>query len=381
MSVNSVTQSRELAPTPGVGHATGSPRRLSAVTSPFLQLSQAELDLWKYWQSQSKFQSPYFHPQFTACVDQVRDDVQVARILSRGKLIGLLPFQRGVDGVAEPIGGAINDYHGVLADAGSRIRQADVFRQLGIKRFRFHSWIDADESMKPHIYEYQPAAIANLSEGPQAFLDEIKLKSSTIKRHPQKARKMIRELGPLRLDINSTDPEVLDWVVRRKRDRYARSGVVDFFGVEWTRGLLKQIHQTQTAEFGGLLSALYAGDTLVAAHFGMRCGPVLHYWYPVYDPAFQQYSAGTQLYLEIVKRTDQLGVKLIDFGYGRDAYKEKLTNQRFDVARGCVDFNRLRGFWNKSTDRVISHIKNSPVKQPVKHMIRWIAPAAGQPRV
>ena len=50
--------------------------------------------------------------------------------------------------------------------------------------------------------------------------------------------------------------------------------------------LLRRLFDTRSSDFGGMLSAVYAGPHLVAAHFGLRAGPVLHWWFPVYDPNF-----------------------------------------------------------------------------------------------
>ena len=52
-------------------------------------------------------------------------------------------------------------------------------------------------------------------------------------------------------------------------------------------------------DFQGVLSGLYIGEKLVAAHFGMRSRRVLHWWFPAYDPELGKYSPGAQLLLEL----------------------------------------------------------------------------------
>lgn len=361
--------------------ADSRPATWVARTVKYHELSEADLKRWFVWQTRPDFSSPYFHPAFTECVDQVRNDVQVALIQDGGDLVGILPYQAADARTSEPVGGAINDYHGILLrDPMSRL-QADMIRACGINRFRFHSWINADSSIDDFRYGSCETTLADFSDGPDDFLQELRDKSYTINRHDQKMRKMIRELGPLRLELDCRDTACLDWVIQLKREKYKQSKIVDFFGVPWTRQLLHQIHQCQRSDFGGVLSVLYAGQHRVAAHFGMRCRSTLHYWFPVYDRKFRKYSPGTELFLEIVRQSSQLGFRKIDFGYGDEAYKTRLTNRQRSVIRGCVDFNPVRRVLGRAFDQVVTRVKHSPAKQPIKRAVRRFIPSAGQPRV
>lgn len=377
--MNTKTSTLHLAEKPAAQRTSEAPLQTEVIK--FSELHELAIQAWKRWSQQSSFHSPYFHPSFTECVNAVRSDVHVLVGRSLGEIVALFPFQYGRRNLIEPAGGAVNDYQAVLSDAERPVSIVSLLRAADVGRLQFHSWLNPSADLGPHVYGEVEASIADFSQGQASFLNELKSQSSTIARHPQKTRKLMREIGPLRLDLNCQDPSVLDWVIAKKREKYANSGVVDFFGVPWTRNLMKKIFNTQTVEFGGLLSALYAGDHLVAAHFGMRRGSTLHYWYPVYDRSYRVYSPGTQLFLEIVNRAQELEIQKIDFGYGEDPYKTKLTNRRFKVARGCIDFNRLRSSYKKQVDHLVSKVKSSPAKQPLKRIVRMFMPGAGQPRV
>jgi CelD/BcsL family acetyltransferase involved in cellulose biosynthesis len=336
---------------------------------------------WIEWSEQPQYYSPYFRTEFAECVSRVRDDLHVTVAYRNDTPIAILPYQLASRKFGEPLGGAVNDYHGPICHPEYLVTAEELIRAAGLRRFKFHSWIRPDESILNSTYSQVTATVADFSDGFQQFHHELCQKSSTLKRHPQKMRKLSREVGPLRLELNCRDERVLDWVIQKKRDKYKRTGVVDFFGVDWTRNLMHELHRFQSDDFQGVLSALYAGDKLVAAHFGMRAGTTLHYWYPVYDVDYRRYSPGTQLFLDIAKESATRGVEKIDFGYGEDPYKDKLTNRSFQVARGCVDFNRFRSNCNKQIDQLACRIKSSPAKQPLKRFIRLFFPNAGQPRV
>ena len=95
------------------------------------ELPQQVLEAWQAWHRIPTFHSPYFHPEFTRCVARVRDDVRVAVVRDENQRpIGVLPYQCPSGKRAEPIGGALNDYHGVIGgESLKHIPQAEVIRK------------------------------------------------------------------------------------------------------------------------------------------------------------------------------------------------------------------------------------------------------------
>lgn len=384
MAINNSSIQKSVPASTKVRHTSNQvahPTSITVENVPFADLPDEVMDSWYRWCAQPEFYSPYFHPEFSACVSRVRNDVSVLLGYSEDQLVSLLPFQRCGRYAIEPVGGAVNDYHGVLCDTQFPVRPTELLRATEYQQLKFHSWTRPDKDILSYVYSKVEANIADFTNSPDDYISEIRRKSSTIKRQPQKTRKLLREMGPIRLEFDCRDPQVLQWTIEKKRERYARTGVIDFFGVDWTRNLIQEIFETRTEDFGGLLSALYAGDRLIAAHFGMRCDSLLHYWYPVYDIDYKIYSPGTQMFLEIVKQSDEHGINSIDFGYGQDSYKDKITNRKFHVFRGCVDFNPFRSSCKKKMDRLVCKVKSSRIKQPLKRLVRLLAPGAGQPRV
>ncbi len=116
----------------------------------------------------------------------------------------------------------------------------------------------------------------------------------------RRVAKAEREIGPIRFEADVVDDELLDQVIDLKRAQYQATGARDYFADTRRIAMARRILHTRDADFGGVLSAVYAGDRLLAAHFGMRASGVLHWWFPVYDPAFSALAPGWILLRELV---------------------------------------------------------------------------------
>ena len=84
------------------------------------------------------------------------------------------------------------------------------------------------------------------------------------------------------------------------------------------------------------LSLLYAGDELVAGHFGLRDHGVVPTWFPAYAPSMGRYSPGLLLHLAMARAAADDGVDLIDMGRGAKTYKDELKSGDTTVAEGRV---------------------------------------------
>ena len=90
-----------------------------------------------------------------------------------------------------------------------------------------------------------------------------------------------------------------------------------------------------------MLSALYVGDRLAAAHMGMRSASVWHYWFPAYDPELSKYSPGLILLLRMAQAAPSLGLRVIDLGKGSTLYKDRLMSGEVPLAEGRVELPSL----------------------------------------
>ena len=121
-----------------------------------------------------------------------------------------------------------------------------------------------------------------------------------------------------------------------KSDQYRRTGRPDRFAEPWVVALVESLLGTREESCSGRLSLLYAGDQLVAGHFGLSSRSVIPTWFPVYDPRFARYSPGLLLHLAMAESAAAAGVSAIDMGPGAKDYKESLKSRDAVLVEGRV---------------------------------------------
>ncbi len=322
------------------------------------------------------FKSPYFDAEFTKAVARVRDDVKIATYEENGEIVSFLPFQENSPGHAVPAGGLLNDWHGIMGKKTPAIAQ-QMLKAAGLNSYKFHASDNTDNALQQYYFREFESHYLDMSEGWDACREWILKNSSTVKRQGQKTRGLGREFGEVRFEFDSQDPNLLEQLIELKRAKYQRSNTFDILGVPWASDLLREIHSTRHPNFRGLLSAYWAGDELVGAHFGMLSNDVLHYWFPVYNPRFHKYSPGTEMLMQSAKHACGLGISKLDLGYGDDAYKFKFCKGHDRVAFGLVSFNPLTHTIEKYRYSLRNQLKNIPMKPLVKKVLRNAFPDFG----
>ena len=239
----------------------------------FDRLVPADLDAWRRLRTANgALDSPYFHPGFAAAVHGIGHDVDVAVARGTdGSPTMLLPVQVQ-RGVARPAGWPGVDFQAPIAAPGTAVDAAALLRAGGWRALAFdHLLADAAGGLEDSIEVRHDSPFVDVTGGLDGYLERA---SSTGRQNMQQARRRTRkleeEVGPLRFVADSDDPELLADVVRLKRGQYRATGAPDYFAVAGRQELLSSLLGTHDREFGAVLSGLYAGDRLVAAHFGLR---------------------------------------------------------------------------------------------------------------
>jgi CelD/BcsL family acetyltransferase involved in cellulose biosynthesis len=156
----------------------------------------------------------------------------------------------------------------------------------------------------------------------------------------RKTRKVEQAYGPIAFVADSRDASVLDELIALKRAQYAATGARDYFAAKERVALVQRLLQTRVDGFAGILSTVHAGPRLLAAHFGIRSGGVLHWWFPVYDPELAGFAPGWILLRELAVAAPSLGVTRLDLGRGDDEYKRRAKTGETVVCQGFVTSNR-----------------------------------------
>ena len=346
---------------------------------PGRQLPDEIQQWWREAQASSPhIDNPYFCPEFTSLVSSFRDDVYVAVIEDQGAIVGVLPFQRTRWGAGRPAGGPVSDFQGIISRSDIAFDPEWLGRCCRVRFWDFPNVLASQKSFQRWQKQTADSPYIDLTGGFEAYCNQRRASGSHQVRDTQRqAKRITQKVGPLRLEYDVADKEVLKTLFDWKGQQYRASGKYDGLAQGWIPELLHRIHDTKTKHFGGMLSALYAGDNLVAAHFGMRSERVLHWWYPAYNRQFDTYSPGLILCLEIAREASMRGISRIDMGYGVEPYKRGFMNGALQVSQVAVDTTSvaraLRGGWELARKLIKATPLAAPARLAMGPIRRWLS--------
>lgn len=285
--------------------------------------------------AQPGFDSPLLGPDFTQAVGALRPDARVCVFRRQGQAVGFLPYHRQSGGQARSIGGPFADYHGLVSAPALWTNGRQALADAGIAAWRFTALIDPFDrfpaSAGPRGHLIVP------TEGAEAYLERIRAASpKKIKNYRRLAGKLEREHGALRLVADDHSRRAFDQLLAWKRAQLLRTGMHDFLGPDWTRDLMDRLFDTPHGELRGLMMSLYAGETLVAGHFGVRLGGVFHPWIASTHPDFAPWSPGHQFFLKAIPAMASVGLTTYDLGPGHDHYKRTYALSSRAVTSGLA---------------------------------------------
>jgi CelD/BcsL family acetyltransferase involved in cellulose biosynthesis len=340
-------------------------------TVEFDALTAEELDAWhRLRDSNPALDSPYFHPGFAAAVHASGRAVQV--VVGRdgaGEVAALLPCHRERS-LLRPVGWPGADFQGPVAGPGSAFPPLALLTG-GVRGFAFDHLVQGVTGFEPWVESSRPSPYVDTTGGMEGYLGRASRSGKdNMGQARRRAAKAERAHGTLRFAADTVDEEILGQVVELKRAQYAATGAKDYFAEPDHVDLLTRLLHTRDSSFGGVLSTLHAGPHLVAAHFGMRSGNVLHWWFPVYDPAFGNLAPGWMLLRELVTAAPTLGITRIDLGRGDDEYKRRAKTGETLVSQGIVTRSAARQALRRARDQVVTAAKSSAIGPGLRRAVR-----------
>ena len=186
-----------------------------------------------------------------------------------------------------------------------------------------------------------------------------------------------RDFGQVRYEHYCDRSEVLEKLIELKREKFSRTNTFDILSVDWASNLLREMFKFQDDSFRGILSVLWANESMVGAHFGMISGDVMQYWFPVFDKRYAKYSPGLQLLSNTIRCACDEGIKRIDLSYGHSKFKEMFANEQETVQLGLVNFNPLAFQIAKQRYHLRYKLKSIPLKTQIKYFLRKVYPQYG----
>ncbi len=332
-------------------------------------------DQWDQWRETAEaYQSPFFSSQYIRTIAPLRPSAKLLVVTRQGKIAGLLACETTRGDEIEPLGKCFNDAHGLVCDPTTPVPYSELMRGSPWKAFRFHALAGAGVDHDPYVLGHTKTFMASLDQHPGHYVAHLEQTSETIVKQRRKTKKLIKQLGPLRLEFDCRCPQVLQQTIQWKRSQYRRNYLYDILGVPWAQAMLNELWQHRDG-CRGLLSALYAGDTLIASHFGLLDRGILHYWFPTYDHSRGDCSPGTAMFLEMAKQSPEHGIQKIDLGYGDHSFKHKIADTISEVPHGIITSSRIRFGVAAASCRLQNLVRSLPGKQSIKRTIRWARPS------
>ncbi len=343
---------------------------MKVTTIPAKEVSADLLSQWSALQrADSAFDSAYFRPEFMQAVAAVRTNVEVAVLEVDQKPVGFFPFHRSERNIGSPIGGRMCDFQGVVLQRGVTLDPMDLVRGCRLLAWHFDHVITTQTAFEPFHFSVQHSPLIDTSQGYDAYYKSRRAAGSeTLSKMARKVRKLEREIGPARFELDTHDDKVLETLFEWKGEYYRELGYLNLFKFEWTKGLLRELWHSQDDACRGLLSAWYINDELGAVHYGILSRGVLHSWFPTYRTDWQRHSPGSQLLIQLIKAAGSLGIQRIDLGKGSEPYKQSFMTGTSTVWEGSVDTRvtrrTLRRIWHHTRRRVRDSALAGPATKP-----------------
>ena len=285
-----------------------------------------------------------FSHAFALAVAAVRADVQVAVFRQSHAAIGFLAVHRRRGGLARPIGAPFSDYQGIVSKGAIGLSGPQLLERAGLGAIRFNGLVDPFGLFAGSNFGVQDAYAIELKGDPEAYLEAIRAASpKKFKNYRRLEHRLEREIGPLRLVAEDRSQEAFDAILTWKSEQFVRTGIQDVLRPVWVRQMMQSLFETRQGAVTGLMVGLYAGETLVAGHFGIRQGAVFHPWIASANPDLAAVSPGQLFLSHAIRAMPTLGLTIYDLGPGHDHYKRPYASVRRELATGLALAAGARG--------------------------------------
>lgn len=308
-------------------------------------LPQGDVDRWTLMQETiAAFSNPLFSHAFAVEVARVRDDVQVAVFRKGGAAVGFMAFHKRPGGLARPIGAPFSDYQGIVSNGAIGVTGPQALKLAGLGAIRFNGLVDPFGLFAGDAAGVQDAYAIELDGDAEAYLEAIRAASpKKFKNYRRLEHRLEREVGALKLVTDDRSQETFDLLLGWKSEQFVRTGIQDVLRPAWVQQMMQSLFETTDGPVTGLTVSLYAGETLVAGHFGVRQGGVFHPWIASANPDFAFASPGQAFLGHAIRAMPAMGLAVYDLGPGHDHYKRPYASTHRVLGSGLAVAEGMRG--------------------------------------
>lgn len=280
--------------------------------------------------------SPYFHPDYTRLLSELRPDVRVVSFYdSAGQPLAFLPIQGRR--FARPVGAPMSDYHGLIT-TDPDMTYDSCLNGTGIGAFHYSYAVDSNHLRQPQILSTEETAAFEIEKTAE---DWRATRDGSYRRHlksnRRRTRKATEEVGEPRVELFSRDIDVYKALLKWKREKFSQTKKYDVLSADWTQDLIRKLWERgREAELRCDMHALYFGEELAAIDLGLSDGTTFHSWMVAYNDDLSEYAPGIQLLEALIDATPETGYRRIDMGAGLDGYKRHYATHSETVVGGFV---------------------------------------------
>lgn len=332
----------------------------------FADLTSADCARWDEWQAaQTTLDSPYFCREFIAAFAIHVSPVEVVIVENDGEPVAYFPYQRSRWNIAQPVGGALSDFHGII---GKPSRQFDLLRILaaaGLTAWDYQS-VPVEQAQGETAALLHHAHYLELTAGFAAYCQaRKKAGSETVEKTQRKERALARQ-HCVRFELQNNDPRLLQQLIQWKQRQNVELGVVTPLGCSGTATVLKHFLETRAEQLSARLSVLWIGDKPAAVSYSLVMPRTAHCWFLGFDENFSRSSPGLILLLKLAEALAAEGIQRLHLGKGNERFKTSLATGHLFLMEGVIGnwsptLLLLQG-WQRAKQRV----KRSPLSAAIR---------------
>ena len=302
----------------------------------FADLTEADRLAWSSFQAADPcLWSPYFSYSYAAAANITHPGVKVLKFYDGNETVAYWPVRPGPLGTARPVGGPMDDLHGIVAapDTVLDLGQRDVARHVGGYAFTATPYNQQRHGLTGHIGDGNQ--VMDLSRGYQTWLEERQTASSNFRREHRKVEALL-EAPETVVAHDVIDDAAFDRLLGLKQIAYDQSGHFPLFSLDWPRHLLETLAERKASDARGVLSTLHIEGKLAAISYCMRSEHVLHYWFPAYEDAYSKLKPGLALLFSLAQWSAGEGIDELHLGLGDTRYKRQMATYMAPVRAGTL---------------------------------------------
>ena len=295
------------------------------------ELGEADRTAWHaLLESNIELRRAFLSPEYALACERAHGRARVVVFRREGRAVAFFPFQFGSHWHATAGSGEslpMSDQAGLIAPRDFRMTPEALLASAGLNALYVKCLPEEQTAFGLTADQWEAGHVIDLAKGPEEYLKTLTAdKPGVVREIERKLRRAQREFGEIdyAFDAAPTLAEA-EVILEEKRKQYERTDAFDIFQIPDNRKIIAALFEEQSASCRPVISVLKAGDRILARHFGLLCGDVLSYWFPVYDTEAKGISAGRLLLWHMVAAARRDGVALIDLGEGDVRYKQEFS--------------------------------------------------------